>query len=56
MLNCIWICISENERARFVHGFINYNIKVKYRLSANCDKKKEIFLKTYNGSILINKG
>ena len=56
MLNCHWICINENERASFVHGFINYNMKVKYRLSTDYDQMKEIFLKTYNGGILINKG
>ena len=56
MLNCHWICINENERASFVHGFNNYNMKVKYRLSTDYDQKKEIFLKTYNGGILINKG
>ena len=55
MLNCYWIFINENERANFVHGFINYNMKVKYRLSTNYDQKKEIFLKTYNGVFLINK-
>ena len=56
MLNYHWICINENERPSFVYAFINYNIKVKYRLSTDYDQKKEIFLKTYNGGILINKG
>ena len=37
-------------------GFINCNMKVKYRLSTDYDQKKEISLKTYNGGILINKG
>ena len=45
MLNCHWIRINENERASCVHGFINYNMKVKYRLSTDYDQKKEIFLK-----------
>ena len=49
------ICINENEKASFVHGFISYNMKVKYRLSTDYDTKKEIFLKTYNGGILIKK-
>ena len=56
MLNCQWICINEHERASFVHDFINYNMKVNYRLSTDYDQKKIIFLKTYNGCILINKG
>ena len=50
MLNCHWICINETK-ASFVHGFITYNMKVKYRLSTDYDHKKEIFLK--NGGILI---
>ena len=54
MLNCHWICINQNEL--FVHGFINYNMKVKYRLSTDYDQKKEIFLKIYNVDILINQG
>ena len=37
MLNCHWICINENERASFVHDFINYNKKVKCRLSTDYD-------------------
>ena len=49
------MCVNENERASFVHGFINYNMKAKYRLSTDYDQKKEIFLKAYNGGILINK-
>ena len=49
MLNCHWICINENERASFVHGLINYNMTVKYRLSTDYDQKKEVFLKTNNG-------
>ena len=56
MLNCHWICINENERASFVHGFINYNMKVKYRLLTDYDQKKEKILKTYYGGILINEG
>ena len=36
--------------------FIDYNMEVKYRLSTDYDHKKEIFLKTYNGGILINNG
>ena len=55
MLNCHWICINENKRPNFVHDFINYNMKVNYRLSTDYDQKKEICLKTYIGSILINK-
>ena len=47
MLNCHRICINENERASFVHGSINYNMKVKYRLSTDYDQKKEIFLQTH---------
>ena len=50
-MNCHWICINENERASFVHGFINYSMKVKYRFSADNDQKKEIFMRTYNGGI-----
>ena len=42
MLNCHSICINENERANFVHSFINHNMKV-YRLSADYDQKKEKF-------------
>ena len=42
MLNCHWICINENERASFVHGFINYNMKLNYRLSTDYDQKKEL--------------
>ena len=49
MLNCHWICINENETATFVHGFIDYNMKVKYKLSTDYDQKNEIFLKTYEG-------
>ena len=56
LLNCHWICINENERASFVHGFNYDNMKVKYMLAINYDQKKEIFPKTYNGGILINKG
>ena len=55
MLNYHWICINENEIASFVHGFINYNRSVKYRLSTDYDQKKGLFLKTYGG-ILIHKG
>ena len=54
MLNCHRICINENERASFLHGFISCSTRVKYMLSTDYDQKKEIFLKTYNGSILIN--
>ena len=46
---CHWIRINENKRASFVHGFINYNMKVKYMLSTDYDQKKEILLKTYEG-------
>ena len=28
---------NENERASFVNDFINYNMKVKYRLSSDYD-------------------
>ena len=28
MLNCHWICISENESASFVQDFIDYNMKI----------------------------
>ena len=52
MLNCLWIVINENERASFVHGFMNYNIKVKNRHSTDYDQKKEIVLKTYNGVVV----
>ena len=55
-LNYHWICINGNERASFVHGLVNYYMRVKYRLSAIYYQKKEISLKTYNGGILINKG
>ena len=48
--------MNEHGRASFVHGFINCNMKVKYRLSIDYDQKKEIFLKTYNCGSLINKG
>ena len=33
-----------------------YNGAAVYSLSTDYDQKKEIFLKTYSGDILINKG
>ena len=29
------------RKASFVNGFINYNMKVKYRLSTDSDQKKK---------------